>query len=72
MLAKTIIHEIWWGEEKGKEGVWGLQIDTCGTEYSWDISYVREHSAPLYLEGRSELIDVLYEMVIKLKEEGMI
>ena len=72
MLPKTITREIWWGGYKGKEGVWGLQIQTCGTEYSWLVSYVRECSAHLYLEGRSELIDALYDMIIKLKEEGVI
>lgn len=72
MLPKVITHEIWWGGYKGEEGVWGLRIDTCGTEYSWEVSYVREHSAHLYLEGRSELIDALYDMIIKLKEEGVI
>ena len=72
MLPMAITHEIWWGGYRGKEGVWGLRIDTCGTEYGWDISYEREHSAPLYLEGRSELVDALYDMAVKLKEEGVI
>lgn len=72
ILPKTIIHEIWWGGYKGKEGVWGLRIDTSGTEYGWDISYERPHSAHLYREGRSELIDALYDMIVKLKEEGVI
>lgn len=50
----------------------GLRIDTNGTEYGWYISYERDHSAHLYLEGRGELIDALYDMIVKLKEEGVI
>lgn len=72
MLPMTITKKIWWGGYRGKEGVWGLQIQTCGTEYSWEVSYVREYSAHLYLEGRSELVDALYDMAVKLKEEGVI
>ena len=72
MLPMTIAAEIWWGENKGEEGVWGLRIDTSGREYGWDISYERDDSAYLYREGRSELIDALYDMIIKLKEEGVI
>lgn len=72
MLPRTITDEIWWGEDKGKEGVWGLRIDTSGTEYGWDISYERDDSAYLYREGRSELIDALYDMIVKLKEKGVI
>lgn len=72
MLPMTIIHEIWFGEDKGKKGVWGLRVDTAGTEYGWDISYERPHSVHLYLEGRSELIDALFDMAITLKEEGVI
>ena len=72
MLPKTIESEIWVGEDKGKIGVWGLLIDTAATEYGWDISYDREFSAYLYREGASELIDALFEMVIKLKEEEII
>lgn len=72
MLPKAITREIWWGGYRGKEGVWGLQIQTYGTEYCCAVSYVREHSACLYLEGRSELIDALYDMCVKLKEEGII
>lgn len=72
MLPMTITNKIWWGEDKGKEGVWGLRIDTNGTEYGWYISYERDHSAHLYLEGRTELVDALYDMVVKLKEEGVI
>lgn len=72
MLPMTITEKIWWGGYRGKEGVWGLQIQTCGTEYSWEVSYVREYSAHLYLEGRSELADALYDMAVKLKEEGVI
>ena len=72
MLPMTITEKIWWGGYKGKEGVWGLQIQTCKTEYSWEVSYVREYSAHLYLEGRSELVDALYDMAIKLKEEKVI
>lgn len=72
MLPMTITHEMWWGGYKGKEGVWGLQISTGGTEYMWEVSYVREYTAHLYLEGRGELIDALYDMIVKLKEEGII
>lgn len=72
MLPMTIADEIWWGEEKGEEGVWGLRIDTNGTEFMWSVSYERDHSAHLYLEGGSELVDALYDMLIKLKEEGVI
>lgn len=72
ILPKTIIHEIWWGEEKGMEGVWGLCIDTEATDYGWDVTYTRNSSAYLYRVGRTELIDALYNMVVKLKEEGVI
>lgn len=72
MLPMTITDKIWWGEDKGKEGVWGLRIDTNGTEYGWYISYERKDSAHLYLEGRSELINALYDMLIRLKEEVVI
>ena len=72
MLPMTIADEIWWGEEKGEEGVWGLRIDTNGTEFMWTVSYERDHSAHLYLEGRTELIDALYDMILQLKEEGVI
>ena len=72
MLPTTIIDKIWWGKEKGEDGIWGLRIDTGCTDYGWDISYERDNSAYLYREGRSELIDALYDMVIKLKEEGVI
>lgn len=72
MLPMTITDQIWWGEDKGEEGVWGLRIDTNGTEFMWTVSYERDYSAHLYLEGRSELIDALYDMVVKLKEEGVI
>lgn len=72
MLPMTITHEIWFGKDKGKEGVWGLRIDTCGTGYCWDISYERPYSAPLYLKSRSELVDVLYDMVVSLKVEEII
>lgn len=72
ILPMAITHEIWWGGYKGKEGVWGLRIDTCGTEYAWEVSYERDHTAHLYLEGRTELIDALYDMLVRLKEEGVI
>jgi hypothetical protein len=72
MLPITITHEIWWEKEKGKEGVWGLRIDTRCTDYGWNILYERPYSAPLYLESRSELVDALYDMVINLKEEKII
>ena len=68
LLPKTVTHEIWWGEDKGKEGIWGLRIDTGGTEYGWDVSYERDYSAHLHLVGRSELIDALYDMCVRLKE----
>ena len=73
MLPKTIEHEIWWGDEKGEKGYWGLRIDTDCTEYMWTITYQRNHYAPLDIVGAGEeLIDALYEMAIKLKEEGVI
>ena len=72
MLPMSIADEIWWGEEKGEEGVWGLRIGTEGTDYSWVISYERDNSAYLYREGRSEVVDALYDMIVKLKEEGVI
>lgn len=72
MLPMTIAAEIWRGENKGEEGVWALRIDTSGTEYGWDISYERDDSAYLYREGRSELIDALYDMIVLLKEKGVI
>lgn len=72
MLPACIVHPIWWGDEIGEEGVWGLRIDSGGTEYGWDVSYERHNSTHLYREGRSELTDALYDMIVKLKEEGVI
>ena len=72
MLPTTIMDKIWWGKEKGEDGIWGLRIDTEGTDYSWVISYRRDNSAYLYQEGCSELVDALYDMLIRLKEEGVI
>ena len=73
MLPKTIEVDIWWGREKGKAGTWGLRIDTNGVDYMWTITYERDHSANLGVVGASEeLIDALYDMVVKLKEEGVI
>ena len=72
MLPTTIMDKIWWGKKKGEDGIWGLRIDTGCTDYGWDISYERDNSAYLYREGRSELVDALYDMIIRLKEEGVI
>lgn len=73
ILPKIIETEIWWGDEKGKIGVWGLRIDTEGVEYMWTITYERDNSANLGVVGAGEeLIDALFEMVIKLKEEEVI
>lgn len=73
ILPKIIETEIWWGDEKGKIGVWGLRIDTEGVEYMWTITYERDNSANLCVVGAGEeLIDALYDMAIKLKEEGVI
>ena len=72
MLPTTIEHEIWWGEEKGLDGFWGLQISTNGTDYMWTVDYVRDHSAPLYRCAGSELTDALFDAIVKLKEEGVI
>lgn len=73
MLPKTIETEIWWGKEKGEIGTWGLRIDTDGVDYMWTITYERDHSANLGVVGAGEeLIDALYDMVVKLKEEGVI
>jgi hypothetical protein len=72
MLPKTIEEEIWWGDEKGKIGVWGLVINTLGVEYMWDVSYERAYSCAIYAESNPELIDALYAMLVKLKEEGVI
>ena len=72
MLPTTIVHEIWWGEEKGMDGFWGLQISTNGTDYMWTVDYTRDSSAPLFREADGNLIDALYAMVLTLKEEGMI
>lgn len=70
MLPMTILHELWWGMEE--EGIWRLHIDTNGTEYAWTVSYKRDCSPFLYCEARNELIDALYDMVVKLKKEGAI
>lgn len=73
MLPKTIEVDIWWGREKGKAGIWGLRIDTNGVDYMWTITYERDHSANLGVVGAGEeLIDALYDMVVQLKEEGVI
>ena len=73
MLPKTIEVDIWWGREKGKAGTWGLRIDTDGVDYMWTITYERDHSANLGVVGAGEeLIDALYDMLIRLKEEGVV
>lgn len=72
ILPTTIMDKIWWGEEKGEDGIWGLRIDTECTDFAWVISYRRDNSAYLYQEGRSELVDALYDMVVRLKKEGVI
>ena len=73
MLPKTIEVDIWWGREKGKAGTWGLRIDTDGVDYMWTITYERDHSANLGVVGAGEeLIDALYDMRIRLKEERVI
>lgn len=73
MLPKTIEVDIWWGREKGKAGTWGLRIDTDGVDYMWTITYERDHSANLGVVGAGEeLIDALYDMIVKLKEERVI
>ena len=72
MLPTTIEHEIWWGDEKGLDGFWGLQISTNGTDYMWTVDYVRDHSAPLYRCAGSELTDALFDAIVTLKEEGVI
>jgi hypothetical protein len=70
MLPMSILHELrWWTED---EGVWGLRIDTNGTEYVWTVSYARESFPFLNCETRSELIDALYDMILRLKAEGVI
>lgn len=71
-LPTTITAKIWWGIDKGQEGVWGLRIDTGATDYGWDVSYERDSSAYLHREGCTELIDALYDMILKLKEERVI
>lgn len=53
-------------------GWWELRIDSMGKEYPWAVVYHREYSAPLAMEYATELIDALYDVVIKLKEEGVI
>ena len=72
MLPKTIEEEIWWGDEKGKIGVWGLVINTLGVDYLWEVSYERAYSCAIYSDTNTELIDALFAVVVKLKEEGVI
>lgn len=73
ILPKIINLEIWWGEEKGEIGTWGLRIDTDGVEYMWTITYERDHSANLGVVGAGEeLIDALCDMILQLKDEGVI
>ena len=72
ILPKTIEEKIWWGDEKGKIGVWGLVINTLGVEYLWEVSYEREYSCAIYSDANTELIDALFAVVVKLKEEGVI
>lgn len=70
MLPAAIEHVIWWGDEIGEIGVWGLRIDSGGTEYGWDVSYERPNSAHAYRVGREEMIDALFDMIVELKEEN--
>ena len=73
MLPKEIEHPVWFGKKKMKEnGWWKLRIDSMGKEYPWAVVYKREDSAPIALEYATELINALYDMVVKLKEEGVI
>ncbi len=72
MLPKTIEEEIWWGDEKGKIGVWGLVINTLGVEHLWEVSYEREYSCAIYSDANTELIDALFAVVVKLKEKGVL
>lgn len=73
MLPKEIEHPVWFGKKKIEEiGWWKLRIDSMGKEYPWAVVYHREDSAPLAMEYATELIDALYDMVVKLKEEGVI
>lgn len=69
ILPKIIEYEIWFGDEKGQIGVWGLSIDTGGTDYGFDVSYERHNSVSLCREGRSELIDALYDMCVFLRDQ---
>ncbi len=70
MLPAAIEHVIWWGDEIGEIGVWGLRIDSGGTEYGWDVSYERPNSAHAYRVGREEMVDALFDMIVELKEEN--
>ena len=58
-------------EDKDNRGVWYFRNITCNSVY-----YTREERmywTDLYISCHSEeLIDNLYEMVVKLKEEGVI
>ena len=72
LLPKNIDAEIWFGEDKGKIGVWSLSMNTAGDDYPWDVTYERPHSVPLYSTCERELIDALYDMCVELKEEEVI
>lgn len=72
VLPKTIEEEIWWGDEKGKIGVWGLVINTLGVEHLWGVSYERAFSCAIYSDANTELIDALFAVVVKLKVDGVI
>lgn len=70
ILPAAIEHVIWWGDEIGEIGVWGLRIDSGGTEYGWDVYYERPNSAHAYRVGREEMINALFDMIVELKEEN--
>ena len=73
MLPKEIEHPVWFGKKIMEEnGWWDLRIDSMDKEYPWAVVYHREDSAPLALKYATELIDALYDMIIMLKEEGII
>jgi hypothetical protein len=50
---------------------WEMPLSISTDSFMWTVEYDGDHFSP-YEAASNELIDALYEMVVKLKEEGVI